>query len=29
MAVVRASRVDQLIGGRWTDCGRGGKGVEQ
>jgi hypothetical protein len=29
MAVVRASRVNQLIGDRWTDCRRGGNGVEQ
>ncbi len=29
MSLVRASRVDQLIGGRWTHCGRGGKGIEQ
>ena len=29
ISLVRASRIDQLIDGRWTDCGRGGKGVEQ
>jgi hypothetical protein len=29
MSLVRASHVDQLISGRWTHCGRGGKGVEQ
>jgi hypothetical protein len=29
MAVVHASRVDQPIDDRWTDCRRGGKGVNQ
>jgi hypothetical protein len=29
MSLVRASFIDRLIGERWTDCGRGGKGVEQ
>jgi hypothetical protein len=29
MAAVRASHADQLIGDRWTDRGRGSKGVDQ
>jgi hypothetical protein len=29
MSLVRAAHIDQLISGRWADCGRGGKGVDQ